>query len=64
MNVIWYDSYVNEDDSDDNKYGTKIYYFKQILEQADFLTLHMPLTPDTQYIISLKELELMNLVPS
>ena len=41
MNVIWYDSYVNEDDSDDNKYGTKIYYFKQILEQADFLTLHM-----------------------
>lgn len=60
MKVIWYDPYVSEDDdSVANKYGTKIHDFKQILEDSDFLTLHMPLTEDTKYLISLKELELM-----
>lgn len=33
--------------------------FDDVLQQADFITLHCPLLPDTQYLISRRELELM-----
>ncbi|WP_374565676.1 2-hydroxyacid dehydrogenase [Nitrosomonas sp.] len=33
--------------------------FDEVLRQADFITLHCPLSPDTQHLISRRELELM-----
>ncbi|MGZ0018962.1 2-hydroxyacid dehydrogenase [Nitrosomonas sp. wSCUT-2] len=33
--------------------------FDDVLRQADFITLHCPLLPDTQHLISRRELELM-----
>ncbi len=33
--------------------------FDDVLQQADFITLHCPLSPDTRYLISRREFELM-----
>lgn len=58
MNVIVYDPYVDVKVIE-NFGGTKIDDFEKGLEEADFLSIHMPLTNETKNLITLKEMKLM-----
>jgi glyoxylate reductase len=40
-------------------YGAKFVKLPQLLQQSDFVTLHIPLLPTTRHLISSKELKLM-----
>lgn len=46
MNVIGYDPYVNEERA--HSLGIKVVSLDELIEQADFITVHMPLTPKTK----------------
>ena len=55
LNVIAYDPYINEEVYD----GVKIVSFDQVISSSDILSLHVPLTEETNHLISYKELEKM-----
>ncbi|RLM84120.1 phosphoglycerate dehydrogenase [Halobellus sp. Atlit-38R] len=57
MNLVAYDPYISEERAD--RLGAELVEFEACLEQADFLTVHTPLTPETEGMISTDELELM-----
>ena len=59
MNVIGYDPYVNKDDESIKKYSIKIMDKAGVIKNADFLTLHMPLTDETKYIINSESINSM-----
>lgn len=59
MKVIWFDPYVDENDLAIIKYGVKVNDLEEMLCKVDFLTLHLPLTPETRNIISMRELTMM-----
>ena len=44
---------------DEERLGAKYLGLKELLAQADFISLHVPLTEDTNHLISRKELEMM-----
>jgi D-3-phosphoglycerate dehydrogenase len=44
MNIIAYDPYLNPDDKSINEYSIKIMEIDEVIKNADFLTLHLPLT--------------------
>ena len=58
MNVIVYDPYVDVKVIE-NFGGTKIDDFKKGLEEADFLSIHMPLTNETKNLINYTNLKKM-----
>tara|TARA_B100000686_G_scaffold355264_1_gene471753 strand:+ start:3764 stop:4738 length:975 start_codon:yes stop_codon:yes gene_type:complete len=55
LNVIAYDPYINEEVYD----GVKLVSFDQVISSSDILSLHVPLTEETNHLISYKELEKM-----
>ena len=57
MNVIGYDPYVNEERAND--LGVKVVSLDEVITTADFITVHMPLTPDTKNMITLNEMKKM-----
>lgn len=50
MNVIGYDPYVNEERA--KNMGIEVTTLDNIYEKADFITVHMPLTPETKSMIN------------
>lgn len=56
MKTIYYDPYVN---SIPLKLGVKKVSLDQLLEESDFVSIHAPLTPETKYLIGLKQLRKM-----
>jgi D-3-phosphoglycerate dehydrogenase len=57
MDLIAYDPYIGEERAD--QLGAELVEFEACLERADFLTVHTPLTPETEGLISDDELALM-----
>ena len=57
MDLVAYDPYIGEERA--QRLGAELVEFEACLEQADFLTVHTPLTPETEGLISTDELELM-----
>ncbi len=57
MKVIAYDPYISEDIA--KKSEVKLVSFEDVLKNADIITIHTPLSKDTQHLISEKEFSLM-----
>ncbi|SDX73290.1 phosphoglycerate dehydrogenase [Halobellus clavatus] len=57
MNLVAFDPYISEERAE--RLGAELVEFEACLEAADFLTVHTPLTPETEGMISTEELELM-----
>ncbi|HLD17839.1 MAG TPA: D-glycerate dehydrogenase [Patescibacteria group bacterium] len=43
----------------EKKYGAKFVPLKELLKNADFVSLHVPLTPETRHLIGTKQLQTM-----
>jgi D-3-phosphoglycerate dehydrogenase len=50
MNVIGYDPYINADHA--KNLGIELAEVAEIFAKADFITFHMPLTPQTKYMVN------------
>ncbi|MCM3568537.1 hydroxyacid dehydrogenase [Neobacillus mesonae] len=60
MNVIGYDPYITENDYIVTETGVQVKEtLEEVLTQSDFISIHVPLTPATHYLISESELNLM-----
>lgn len=57
MEVIGYDPFLTEERAE--KMGVKLGTVNEIAAQADFITVHTPLTPETRHLISRTQFELM-----
>jgi len=57
MDLVAYDPYIGEERAE--RLGAELVEFETCLDRADFLTVHTPLTPETEGLISTAELELM-----
>ena len=57
MNVIAYDPYINEERAHD--LGVNVGTLDDVVSKADFITVHMPLTPDTKNMISMEQMKKM-----
>ena len=57
MNVLAYDPYINEERA--QALGVKVATFDEVIENADFITVHMPLTPDTKGMIGMEQMKKM-----
>ena len=57
MNVIAYDPYINEDRAKD--LGVTVGTLDDVITQSDFITVHMPLTPDTKGMIGMEQMKKM-----
>jgi D-3-phosphoglycerate dehydrogenase / 2-oxoglutarate reductase len=57
MEVIGYDPFLTEERAE--KMGVKLGTVNEIAAQADFITVHTPLTPETRHLISKPQFELM-----
>ncbi|UJF31174.1 phosphoglycerate dehydrogenase [Paenibacillus hexagrammi] len=57
MNVIGYDPFLTEERAE--KLGVKLGTVNEIAAQADFITVHTPLTPETRHLIGKPQFEIM-----
>ncbi len=57
MDAVAYDPYLPEEVA--NQMGVELTDLKTVLEKADFITIHVPLTPETKHLISKDEFEIM-----
>ncbi len=57
MKVLYHDIIRNKDF--EKKYKAQFVPIKKLLQQSDFITLHVPLLPETRHLISTKELSQM-----
>lgn len=57
MNILGYDPFLTEERAD--KLGVKLASVDDIVKQADFMTVHTPLTPETRHMISRPQFEVM-----
>ncbi|MFE5317134.1 phosphoglycerate dehydrogenase [Paenibacillus sp. NPDC056579] len=57
MNVVGYDPFLTEERAE--KIGVKLGTVNEICAQADFITVHTPLTNETRHMISRPQFELM-----
>ena len=57
MNVIAYDPYINEDRAKD--LGVTVGTLEDVITKSDFITVHMPLTPDTKGMIGMEQMKKM-----
>ncbi|MBR3456988.1 MAG: phosphoglycerate dehydrogenase [Selenomonadaceae bacterium] len=57
MNVIAYDPYINEERA--KSLGIKVGSLDDVIAEADFITVHMPLTPETKGMISMPQMKKM-----
>ncbi len=55
MDVVAFDPYISEERA--TRLGAELVDFEDCLERADFLTVHTPLTPETEGLIGEAELE-------
>lgn len=58
MNVLAYDAY-GIDEAVAASLNTKIAQMNEVIEESDFISLHIPLSPETKNMISAKELKRM-----
>jgi D-3-phosphoglycerate dehydrogenase len=54
MNLVAYDPYISEERAD--RLGAELAELDEVLARADFLTIHTPLTPETENLIGEAEL--------
>jgi len=57
MDIVAFDPYISEERAD--RLGAELVDFEPCLERADFLTIHTPLTPETEGMIGEEELDLL-----
>ena len=57
MDIVAFDPYISEERAD--RLGAELVDFEPCLERADFLTIHTPLTPETEGMIGADELDLL-----
>ncbi|MEM4700058.1 MAG: hydroxyacid dehydrogenase [Candidatus Nezhaarchaeales archaeon] len=57
MRVVAYDPYVSRDYAE--RLGVELLSFDEVLSLADFLSIHVPLTPETKGMIGRREIEKM-----
>jgi D-3-phosphoglycerate dehydrogenase len=57
MEVLGYDPFLTEDRAE--KMGVKLCSVNEIAAQADFITVHTPLTPETRHIIGKAQFDIM-----
>ncbi len=57
MDIVAFDPYISEERA--RRIGAELVEFEDCLERADFLTIHTPLTPETEGMIAEDELELL-----
>ncbi len=57
MDIVAYDPYISEERA--QRIGAELVEFEDCLEAADFLTIHTPLTPETEGLIGTDELDLL-----
>lgn len=57
MNVIAYDPYINEERA--KALGVTIGTLDDVITKSDFITVHMPLTPDTKGMIGMEQMKKM-----
>ncbi|GIO36967.1 D-3-phosphoglycerate dehydrogenase [Paenibacillus antibioticophila] len=57
MDILGYDPFLTEDRAE--KIGVKVATVDEIVRQADFITVHTPLTPETKHMISRPQFEVM-----
>ena len=57
MDLVAFDPYISEERAD--RLGAELVDFEPCIERADFLTIHTPLTPETEGMIGEDELDLL-----
>ena len=57
MDAVAYDPYLPEEVA--TQMGVELTDLETVLKKADFITIHVPLTPETKHLISYDEFELM-----
>lgn len=57
MEILGYDPFLTEERAE--KMGIKLASVDDIIRNADFMTVHTPLTPETRHMISSKQFEVM-----
>ena len=57
MEILVYDPYVTEEAG--AEIGVRVVDLEYLLKNADVMTIHVPLTPETKHLISKKEFEMM-----
>lgn len=57
MKVVTYDPYISSEQAE--KIGVEMVTFEELLQQADFITLHLPIGSATRHLIGAKELAMM-----
>ncbi|MFU8867995.1 phosphoglycerate dehydrogenase [Natronococcus sp.] len=57
MDIVAFDPYISEERA--SRIGAELVEFEPCLERADFLTIHTPLTPETEGMIGAEELDLL-----
>jgi glyoxylate reductase len=57
MDVLYHDKYRNE--SAENETGVRYVELEELLRTCDFISVHTPLSPETQHLIGQRELDLM-----
>lgn len=57
MNVIAYDPYITTEQG--LELNTKMVTLKEILKESNYITIHVPLTPETRNMISYQQIEAM-----
>lgn len=57
MDIVAYDPYVREADVRD--LGLKLLPLEDLLQYSDYITIHVPLTPETKHMLGKREFELM-----
>lgn len=55
MRIIAYDAFISSDNTFVTETRTKLVELKELLEQSDFVSSHMPLTPDTKHFFKYKQ---------
>jgi len=58
MNVIYHDIF-RQSEEEEKRMGIEYCKINELLKQADFVTLHVPLLPETTHLIGKKEFEIM-----
>lgn len=58
MEVIYYDLY-RADESTERKLNVRYVPFEELLKQADFVSIHVPLSKETHHLFGKKEFEMM-----
>lgn len=57
MKVVAYDPYISEEKA--HEMGIELTSLEEVIKRADFITVHTPLTKDTNHLIDTKEFEMM-----